>query len=135
GPTPRPRTHLQDRARLHDLMTTLLGVLVSAADRRKSRSDALRVRRGRLRGPWPCVPLELLAERDPTYERAGARFVRTRQHTIDAVAGVVGAPDVLIPFGWVAPAGVTSPLDVFAGYLLLDAWIGNADRHHENWAL
>jgi len=80
-------------------------------------------------------PLELLAERDPTYERAGARFVRTRQHTIDAVAGVVGAPDVLIPFGWVAPAGVTSPLDVFAGYLLLDAWIGNADRHHENWAL
>lgn len=23
----------------------------------------------------------------------------------------------------------------FAGYLLLDAWIGNTDRHHENWGL
>lgn len=78
---------------------------------------------------------ELLAERDPNYEREGARFVRTKQHTIDAVAGVVGARDVLMPFGWAAPAGITSALDVFAGYLLLDAWMGNADRHHENWAL
>jgi hypothetical protein len=78
---------------------------------------------------------ELLAERDPTYERQGARFVRTRQHTIDAVAGVVGAPDVQTPFGWTARGGIISALDVFGGYLLLDAWIGNADRHHENWAL
>jgi len=23
----------------------------------------------------------------------------------------------------------------FAGYMLFDAWIGNMDRHHENWAL
>lgn len=78
---------------------------------------------------------ELLAERDPNYEREGARFVRTKQHTIDAVAAVVGDQDVQMPFGWALPAGVTSPLHVFAGYLLLDAWTGNADRHHENWAL
>jgi hypothetical protein len=26
-------------------------------------------------------------------------------------------------------------VDVFVGYLMLDAWIGNTDRHHENWAL
>jgi hypothetical protein len=26
-------------------------------------------------------------------------------------------------------------LDVFTGYLLLDALIGNTDRHHENWAV
>jgi hypothetical protein len=25
--------------------------------------------------------------------------------------------------------------DQFLGYLLLDAWIGNTDRHHENWGL
>jgi hypothetical protein len=25
--------------------------------------------------------------------------------------------------------------DAFVGYLLLDAWIGNSDRHHENWAI
>lgn len=26
-------------------------------------------------------------------------------------------------------------LEAFAGYLVLDAWIGNSDRHHQNWAL
>jgi hypothetical protein len=26
-------------------------------------------------------------------------------------------------------------VDIFVGYLMLDAWIGNTDRHHENWAL
>jgi serine/threonine protein kinase HipA of HipAB toxin-antitoxin module len=25
--------------------------------------------------------------------------------------------------------------DVFLGYLMLDAWIANLDRHHENWGL
>lgn len=31
------------------------------------------------------------------------------------------------------PSGLSSALDVFAGYVLLDAWIANQDRHHENW--
>lgn len=31
------------------------------------------------------------------------------------------------------PAGITTALDVFVGYALLDAWIANQDRHHENW--
>ena len=78
---------------------------------------------------------ELLAEQDANYPREGARYVRTRQHTIDAVRAVVGAQDVLLPPGCVLPDGIESPVDVFAGYLLLDAWIGNTDRHHENWAL
>jgi len=26
-----------------------------------------------------------------------------------------------------------SPLSVFIGYLVFDCWIGNPDRHHENW--
>ena len=26
-------------------------------------------------------------------------------------------------------------LGIFAGYLVFDAWIGNTDRHHQNWAL
>lgn len=30
---------------------------------------------------------------------------------------------------------ITSAIDVFVGYLMLDAWIANQDRHHENWAL
>ena len=61
--------------------------------------------------------------------------MRPKQHTIDAVASIVGAQDVQTPFDYVLPKEVTSPLDVFAGYLLLDAWTGNTDRHHENWAL
>lgn len=28
-----------------------------------------------------------------------------------------------------------SAVDVFAGYLVLDAWVGNLDRHEENWAV
>jgi hypothetical protein len=31
------------------------------------------------------------------------------------------------------PTGVNSALDVFIGYVMLDAWIANQDRHHENW--
>lgn len=30
---------------------------------------------------------------------------------------------------------MTTAVDVFTGYLLLDALIGNTDRHHENWAV
>ncbi|MCY3785475.1 MAG: hypothetical protein OXG47_01950 [bacterium] len=36
------------------------------------------------------------------------------------------------------PVGIAEPFsawDVFAGYLLLDAVIGNTDRHEENWAV
>ena len=29
---------------------------------------------------------------------------------------------------------IETAIDTFIGYLLLDAWIGNSDRHHENWA-
>jgi hypothetical protein len=37
---------------------------------------------------------------------------------------------------WIAivPTGIATALDVFVGYVMLDAWIANQDRHHENWA-
>jgi hypothetical protein len=31
------------------------------------------------------------------------------------------------------PHGLETALDVFIGYVMLDAWIANQDRHHENW--
>jgi len=42
---------------------------------------------------------------------------------------------VLPPLGWEPAPDVVAGVDVFVGYLLLDAWIGNTDRHHENWGL
>ena len=79
---------------------------------------------------------ELLAQRDPNYPAGhGSRFVRVREHTLDAVLAVAGAGGVGFPQDWTPPGGVVTPGDVFCGYVLLDAWIGNTDRHHQNWGL
>lgn len=78
---------------------------------------------------------ELLAERDPAYPSDRARYVRTAEHTIDAVRSALNDMPLGLPLGWVPPAGIATATDVFAGYLLLDAWIGNTDRHHENWGI
>lgn len=39
------------------------------------------------------------------------------------------------PPDWPLPPGVSSPIDVFCGYLLLDLVISNQDRHEENWGI
>ena len=38
-----------------------------------------------------------------------------------------------LPVGFAGFEGVASSIDVFVGYLMLDCWICNTDRHHENW--
>lgn len=35
---------------------------------------------------------------------------------------------------WSLPVALRGP-DLMVGYLMLDAWIGNTDRHHENWGV
>ncbi len=55
------------------------------------------------------------------------------QHTIDIVLRVIEADNLNLPIGWAVPSGIQTAVEVFVGYLLLDAWIGNGDRHHENW--
>jgi len=77
---------------------------------------------------------EFLADRDPSYPRDGERY-KTREHTIDAVKAAIVGKGVQLPVDWLVPIGISLALDVFAGYLLLDAWIGNTDRHHENWGI
>ena len=64
-------------------------------------------------------------------------FARIREHTLDIVLGTLDSPDlaVQVPPEWVAPTGIETSSDVFVGYLLLDAWIGNTDRHDKNWGL
>ncbi len=78
---------------------------------------------------------ELLQRVDPSYPQEGMRYVRTPQHTVAAVEAALDSVDAGLPTGWVPPPGVGRAAEVFAGYLLLDAWIGNTDRHHENWAV
>jgi hypothetical protein len=55
------------------------------------------------------------------------------QHTWSFVLDAITRSEVKLPLGWVPLAPVMSAVSVFVGYLLLDAWIGNSDRHHENW--
>ncbi len=75
---------------------------------------------------------QLLLALDPQYPQQ-QRF-KVRQHTVEAVSEVVRG---LRPPGreWCdhAPDPVGPALDFFAGYVMLDAWIANQDRHHENW--
>jgi len=60
-----------------------------------------------------------------------ARFKRIPAHTVECVLEQCSA--VKPPPGWSAPDGVADGADVMVGYLLLDAWISNTDRHDENW--
>lgn len=53
--------------------------------------------------------------------------------TIDSIFSVIGKPEIELPFGWQPIPGATTARSVFIGYLLLDVWISNPDRHEENW--
>lgn len=65
----------------------------------------------------------------------GGKSFHVRQHTVSAVLAVLSHKSIQTPIAWQSSDGITSAEDVFVGYLLLDAWIANQDRHHENWAL
>ena len=75
----------------------------------------------------------LVAAADPAHARDTT--IRVREHTLGAVAGILTDSQVRLPLGFSWPTGVETAWDVFVGYLLLDALIGNTDRHYENWAL
>src|SRR5437762_4016700 len=48
---------------------------------------------------------------------------------------ILSGSRVGLPLGYVGPPQLQRPTDLFVGYLMLDALIGNQDRHHENWGL
>jgi len=75
---------------------------------------------------------ELLARFVKGY--AADRVYRQTQHTVRAVIAVLRANTIRLPLGY-GSNSTTHAADLFVGYLLLDAWIGNTDRHHENWGL
>ncbi len=76
---------------------------------------------------------ELLATMVTAYPQA--QFYAVRQYTLERVLEVLERPHLHMPRDWPTPVGVTSPVDVFVGYLMFDAWIANQDRHHENWGM
>lgn len=61
-------------------------------------------------------------------------YYNQRHNTLQAIVELLQQTDVRLPPDWNPPRGVAEPLDLFLGYLFLDAWIGNTDRHDENWA-
>jgi len=65
----------------------------------------------------------------PTHEK-----YRVKQHTLKDIFVLMNNPMVQLPLDWEPTEGIETAFDVFIGYLLLDAWIANQDRHHENWA-
>jgi hypothetical protein len=79
---------------------------------------------------------ELLVELHPDYAERNARY-RAPEHTVSTVVHALDEPEfgIGLPDGGDLPPEVTGPSGLFAGYLLLDALIGNTDRHHENWAI
>lgn len=61
------------------------------------------------------------------------RFRRVREHTLNRVLAILKIEIVKAPIGGESFSGVASAWDFFVGYLMLDAWIANQDRHHANW--
>jgi hypothetical protein len=77
---------------------------------------------------------QMLQALDPDYPEG--RKYKVRQHTVEAVAQILRLLAPLPkPYGADLPAGVDSAMAIFAGYVLLDAWIANQDRHHQNWGV
>lgn len=85
--------------------------------------------------PWSLLlGNQLMLTRDPAYPAEEAKKYKVRAHTTSGVAAVL-EPLQLPPEPWCSglPDGIQTAADVFVGYLLLDAWVANQDRHHENW--
>ena len=63
------------------------------------------------------------------------RFFRVREHTLSRVVALLTYLNIGTPYESESFPGVETAFDFFVGYLMLDAWIANQDRHHENWGL
>lgn len=76
---------------------------------------------------------ELLAKLHTDYEETVT--YNSGQHTIQRIRPVLRTPEIRPPIGWEMPAVFENALDIFIGYIMLDALVSNQDRHHENWGL
>jgi len=78
---------------------------------------------------------QLMLDRDPAYPTDGEKKYGVREHTVRAVLETVAKleqpPET---FCTELPSQIETAVDVFVGYVMLDALIANQDRHHQNWA-
>jgi hypothetical protein len=74
---------------------------------------------------------ELLAMFIPDYPKR--QKYNLSKHSISNILNALTKSYIVAPSG--LPPEVNSPKELFLGYLLLDALIGNTDRHHENWGI
>jgi hypothetical protein len=78
---------------------------------------------------------ELLAEADPDYAVGAVSKYLVPAHTIERVILNLRNKVPALPLEWNPLPFVRDAVDTFIGYLLLDALVGNTDRHHENWGV
>jgi len=76
---------------------------------------------------------ELLTVIDSDYPTK--QFWKVSQHSIDKIIEVLSGDFVRLPSGYSFPSNINTAVDLFLGYLMFDALIGNTDRHHENWGV
>ncbi|MCB1935154.1 MAG: HipA domain-containing protein [Nitrosomonas sp.] len=77
---------------------------------------------------------ELLAEVHSTYP--DQQRYKAQDHTLGRIYSLLSSEEILLPLNWQSPSeNIENAVDVFIGYLLLDVWIANQDRHHENWGI
>lgn len=79
---------------------------------------------------------EMLSGKIPNYSANDSKNnFHMSKHTLERVLDIVDNGEINLPLNWQVINGITKAVEVFVGYLLLDSWIGNTDRHHENWAI
>ncbi len=77
---------------------------------------------------------ELLAEIHKTYPEK--QRYKVQDYTLGRIIALLSNKNIFLPINWQPPSkDIENAVDVFLGYLLLDAWIANQDRHHENWGI
>ena len=76
---------------------------------------------------------ELLAKIHPSYDKD--KIYKQRQHTVRLVLKLLSLLELECIEGGGENTEMRKGSNCFVGYLLFDAWIGNTDRHHENWAI
>ena len=77
------------------------------------------------------VPKTILKGQPPVKAPITVMIPPSRQ----VAKSVIRPVSIGMPLDYKPPDELTKVADVFVGYLMLDALVGNQDRHHENWGL